>query len=150
MVRYLMNFMTHRSLDNVIFSNFRNETLFSIEFMSGETYKTLQMCEDNFQRDSQGTGSGPKVLFFFVSKWSFFFKNLSKVHLTQKEIDGLEKMRSLLFHHSWKNEAASLASHIKLDKNIIYAIKSTEELGSTRTSSTSDHVRRALINLDPN
>ena len=73
MVRYLMNFMTHRSLDNVIFSNFRNETLFSIEFMSGETYKTLQMCEDNFQRDSQGTGSGPKVLFFFVSKWSFFF-----------------------------------------------------------------------------
>ena len=57
-------------------------------------------------------------------------------------------MRSLLFHHSWKNEADSLASDIKLDKNIIYAIKSTEESGSKRTSSTPDHVRRALIILD--
>ena len=84
----------------------------------------------------------------FRLKMIFFFKNLSKNHLTQKEIDGLEKMRSLLFHHSWKNEAASLASDIKLDKNIIYSIKSTEESGYKMTSSTPDHVRRALIDLD--
>ena len=76
------------------------------------------------------------------------FQTLSKNHLTQKEIDGLENMRSLLFHHSWKNEADSLASDIKLDKNIIYAIKSTEESGYKWMSSTPDHVRRALIILD--
>ena len=61
MVQYLMNFMTHRSFDNVIFSNFQNETRFSIQSMPGETYKTDQMRENNFQRDSQGNGFGPKV-----------------------------------------------------------------------------------------
>ena len=60
MVQYLMNCMTHCSFDNVIYNlrlifyNFRNETRFSFE--SGETYQTDQMCEDNFQRDSQGNG----------------------------------------------------------------------------------------------
>ena len=56
MVQYLMNCMTHRSFDNFIFSNYQNETHFSIEFMSGETYKTDKMRKDNFQRDSQGNG----------------------------------------------------------------------------------------------
>ena len=50
--------MIHRSFDNVIFFNFQNETRFSIEFMSGETYKTDKMRKDNFQRDSQGIGFG--------------------------------------------------------------------------------------------
>ena len=90
-----------------------------------------------------------KMVFdYFFANGRFFFKNHYQEHLTQEEIDGLEKLRSLLFHHSWQNEAALLASHIKLDNDIIFAIKSTEGEGSTRTYYRINNVRKALKNLN--
>ena len=79
---------------------------------------------------------------------NFFFEKFEQEHLTQAEIDGLEKLRSLLFHHSWKTEEALLATDIKLDKSIIYYIKSTEVLGSRKPYSLLDSNDWVIIHDD--
>ena len=89
-----------------------------------------------------------KTVFEFFSIIEDFLKNRYQEHLTLEEVDGLEKLRSLLFHHSWQDEAALLASHIKLDNDIIFAIKSIEGKGSTRAYYKINIVRKALNNLD--
>ena len=70
--------------------------------------------------------------------------NRQKEHLIKEEFDGLEKLRSLLFHHSWASEAALLASHIELNKKIIHSIKSIEEMGCRRTILVYGHERMSL------
>ena len=67
--------------------------------------------------------------------------NRQKEHLIKEEFDGLEKLRSLLFHHSWASEAALLASHIELNKKLIHSIKSIEVMGCRRTRKVYGHGR---------
>ena len=64
--------------------------------------------------------------------------------MTQEEIDGLEKLRSLLFHHSWKNEENFLANRADLNRKIIHAIKSTEGTRSAETSLILDGTKIAV------
>ena len=110
--------------------------------MPGEAIEEDKMRKDNFQSDSRENG------FRIFCDKTRFLKNHYQEHLILEEVDGLEKLRSLLFHHSWQNQAALLASHIKLDNDIIFAIKSIEGKGSTRTCNITNKVRKVLKNLD--